>query len=125
MPLASEDRFVVRESLELDGVAAWIREEAGVLFAYLPLETHLWLYQELRVVFNESRDQVMPLLNGQDQSEVANRNGLAIDSVRTRNPVERGVEVGNKLMPKEIEVDPISRTTTLAASEQIAIEPAR
>src|SRR5690349_12946567 len=67
------------KSLELDGVSGRVEEEHGGLFTGLTLEADVGFDDELRARCFQPGRQDIPLAEGQDRAEVANRDVVAVN----------------------------------------------
>ena len=68
--------------------------------------------------------QFMPAVPIQNNAEVANWHGVAVDGVGRHRPAGFLTDMSRYLMAKEIEIDPGSRFTPDPATEQAGIEGA-
>lgn len=76
--LFGEELTDVRECFKLQGIACGIKEEHGGLLADLTLEADVGLDDEIDACAAQTVSQCLPLLHRKDDSEVRNRNIVAI-----------------------------------------------
>ena len=96
---------------------------------YLAFEAGIWLDNERHARRANTFGEIFPLLLREYDTEVRNRNVVAVDRVAVaRSPVAPcrvRLVVRDDLMSEEIEVDPMLRAAPLGAPENGAVEVAR
>ncbi len=124
--LLGEDLAHVGKGLELERVAGGIVEEHGGLFADLALKADVGLNFKLLAGGAEAVGERLPAVHGEDDAEVRDGDGVAVDGVVVRLFGGRGrLEVRDYLMAEEIEVDPFGAAAAFRAAEGLAVEVAR
>jgi len=123
--LLSEHLRHVGEGFELEGVSGRIVEEHGGLFADFALEADVGLDLEDLAGLFEAVGEGFPLVHGEDDAEVGDGDGVAVDGVVVFcRFFGAGLEVGDDLVAEEVEVDPFGAAAAFGAAEGLAVEVA-
>ena len=105
--LLREQATDVGEGLQLDGVAAWVSEEQGGLFAGLALEADVRRDDEVDAGRSQALGGQLPLIHRQDDSKVADGDAVAIHRAGSTGAALGRGQMGDDLVTVEIEVHPV------------------
>jgi hypothetical protein len=126
---AGEQLREIREGLELERVPGRIQNEERGLLTRQSLKTHARLDDPLDRPLLQSRGEGLPLRRLEYHATVRHRHPMAVHRVEvcgdaTVRP-KAGIQVTNKLMAVEVEVDPVGSAAPLGATEHLPVEAAR
>ena len=111
-----KDHLRIFKRFKFERIAGRVLEKQRRLFANLPRESDLRFDQKSNASFYKTVAKAMPLIPGQNDSEVGGRDLLPIDWVGRGTVWIRLDEMGSDLMSIEIEVDPSAVFTSSGAS---------
>ena len=102
-------------------------QEHGRLLARQALEAHAGLDHELDPGRLQPVSQFVPLVPGQDNAEMRHRYIMPVNRVAVPGTTGSGSiihDVGDELVPEEIEVHPSLITATFTTPQQVPVEGA-
>lgn len=123
--LFGKDLRWILKGLELQGVSAGIQKEHRGLLAYLALEADVGLDDKIDPMCFQLIGELVPLIPSENCSKMPYRHILSIYFIGSGIGQFIWLDMGGKLMSKEIEIDPFVGASTDLAAEQISVECAR
>lgn len=112
----------VGEGFEFQSVPGGIQEEHGCLLTNLTLETDVGFDLELDIGRDQTIAKLLPVIQFQDNSEMGNRDIVAIDGIVMRRSRLAAGAMCHDLVPIQIKIDPSAAAATLGQPEHTSIE---
>jgi hypothetical protein len=122
--LFCEELADVCEGLEFEGVSGGVEEEHSGLFTDFAIETDVGLDDEGDSGSAETIGEDVPCVHGKDDSEVGDRDVVAIDGIVVGVGFCGGLQVGDDLVAEEIEVDPLGGAAAFGTAQSCSVEGA-
>jgi len=115
----------ILEGLELQGIAAGVKEKHCRLLPDLALEADMGLDDEADPCCGQLVSQLLPFGHRQHHAEMAYRHVVTIHGAGVAVSGLVRAQMGDDLMTVEIEIDPLRRGTAFGAAQQTAVKGAR
>jgi len=115
----------ILEGLELQGIAARVKEKHCRLLADLALEADMGLDDETDAGRSQLVSQFLPFGHRQHHAKMAHRHIVAIHCAGVAVSGLVRAQMRNDLVTVEIEINPLGRGTAFGAAQQTAVKGAR